>query len=610
MADSLRAEIAKLGGAVKTLKKEGKAGSDECKDSILKLGELRAALQELLKEEGDSDSHLDVPDKDILNNLLTRRMFVVPSFAIYNGVAGLYDFGPPACALKANFLNRWRQHFVLEENMLEIESTNLTPYAVLKTSGHVDKFSDLMMKDTGDGTCYRADKLLEEVIDNLLKDEMLPEKTREEYRHIRAQADAYTCEEIGDLLKNRFKVKAPATGNELSDPFPFNLMFGTQIGPSGNLQGYLRPETAQGIFVNFPKLLTYNGGQMPFACAQIGTGFRNEIAPRGGLLRVREFCMAEIEHFVHPEKKEHPRFPAVADDVLPLFPKSNQIGDGKVQQLSVGEAVKAGTINNETLGYFIARVARFLESVGILKTHLRFRQHLDTEMAHYASDCWDAEIYTSYGWVECVGIADRACFDLEQHAKATNTLMTANENFKTPVKMDFGVASFNKKAMGMAFKKAAKQLYKDIDEALQNVEFARDLEAKLEADGKAAFKSCNGEFELTRAMLSIKISSKNVSTRKYTPSVVEPSFGVGRILYAIFEHSYYARGDKRQVMRFKPAIAPVKCAVCPLTNGDAKLNAVVDDIARALRRRNVSFKVDSTGASIGKRYSRMDEIGR
>jgi glycyl-tRNA synthetase len=106
-----------------------------------------------------------------------------------------------------------------------------------------------------------------------------------------------------------------------------------------------------------------------------------------------------------------------------------------VQHLKVGDAVRDGVINNETLGYFIARVASFLVAVGIHSTHIRFRQHLDTEMAHYASDCWDAEIYTSYGWVEMVGIADRACFDLEQHSKATNTLMTANETFKEPVKV-------------------------------------------------------------------------------------------------------------------------------------------------------------------------------
>eukprot|EP00750_Incisomonas_marina_P014872 INCI17919.2.p1 GENE.INCI17919.2~~INCI17919.2.p1 ORF type:complete len:532 (-),score=113.83 INCI17919.2:586-2151(-) len=509
MADELRAEIAKLGGEVKTMKKEGQVKSEECQSAISKLGELRAALKEIMESEGDGDSHLEVPDKDLLNNLLTRRMFVVPSFDIYNGVAGLYDFGPPACALKANFLAQWRQHFVLEENMLEIECTNLTPHAVLKTSGHVDKFSDLMMKDVGDGTCYRADKLLEEVIDGLLEDEMLPEATREEYRHIRAQADAYGPEEIGKILREQFNVKAPVTGNELSDPFPFNLMFGTQIGPSGNLEGFLRPETAQGIFVNFPKLLTYNAGQMPFACAQIGTGFRNEIAPRNGLLRVREFCMAEIEHFVHPEKKDHPRFGSVADNVLPLFPKSNQIGDGKIQQMSVGDAVKAGTINNETLGYFIARVALFLDSVGIRKTHLRFRQHLDTEMAHYASDCWDAEIYTSYGWVECVGIADRACFDLQQHAKATNTNMTANEIFKTPIEVEVGQVKFNKKVMGKQFKRAAKQLYADIEEALgDDVALAKKLDDDLTADGKATFKSCNGEVELTREMLEIKVVKK------------------------------------------------------------------------------------------------------
>jgi glycyl-tRNA synthetase len=92
------------------------------------------------------------------------------------------------------------------------------------------------------------------------------------------------------------KVKAPDSGNELSDPSPFNLMFSSQIGPSSGSKGYFRPETAQGIFVNFKRLLEFNNGKMPFAAAQIGLGFRNEISPRAGLLRVREFQMAEIEH--------------------------------------------------------------------------------------------------------------------------------------------------------------------------------------------------------------------------------------------------------------------------------------------------------------------------
>ena len=97
-------------------------------------------------------------------------------------------------------------------------------------------------------------------------------------------------------------------GNALSEPFPFNLMFATQIGPSGRFVGYLRPETAQGIFVNFKRLMDQSNGRLPFACAQIGPAFRNEIAPRAGLLRVREFTLAEIEHFVHPNKKTHNKF--------------------------------------------------------------------------------------------------------------------------------------------------------------------------------------------------------------------------------------------------------------------------------------------------------------
>jgi glycyl-tRNA synthetase len=106
-----------------------------------------------------------------------------------------------------------------------------------------------------------------------------------------------------DVALTKFGVKSPETKNDITPSFEFNLMFGTQIGPSGLIKGYLRPETAQGIFVNFRDLLYFNGGRLPFACAQIGQSFRNEIAPRAGLLRVREFTQAEIEHFVHPEHK-------------------------------------------------------------------------------------------------------------------------------------------------------------------------------------------------------------------------------------------------------------------------------------------------------------------
>jgi glycyl-tRNA synthetase len=149
---------------------------------------------------------------------------------------------------------------------------------------------------------------------------------------------------------------------------------------------------------------------MPFAAAQIGLGFRNEIAPRNGLLRVREFCMAEIEHFVNPADKSHHKFKSVASKELVLFPQDAQLGSGRTVKMTIGEAVETGVVANQTLGYFIARTQMWLEKIGIDPLRLRFRQHLRTEMAHYAADCWDAEIKLSYGWIECVGHADRSCY--------------------------------------------------------------------------------------------------------------------------------------------------------------------------------------------------------
>ena len=172
-------------------------------------------------------------------------------------------------------------------------------------------------------------------MDELLKDVTLTSEQRLELEHIRIQADAYSADEL-DALFAKYGVVALATGNPLTHPFPFNLMFGTQIGPEGTMQGFLRPDTAQGMFMNFRRLLNFNGRKFPFAAAQVGTGFRNEISPRAGLLRVREFPMAEIEHFCNPSDKRHPKFGSVAHLVLPLFSRSHQQGDGKLLTMTRG----------------------------------------------------------------------------------------------------------------------------------------------------------------------------------------------------------------------------------------------------------------------------------
>ena len=197
---------------------------------------------------------------------------------------------------------------------------------------------------------------------------------------------------VGEMDCDALKQKLPAYGVEspepaggaLSDPFPFNLMFRTSIGPRGDIVGFLRPETAQGIFVSFRDLLYYNGGKLPFAAAQIGQSFRNEISPKQGLLRVREFTQAEIEHFVHPDHKEHPRFSEV-EDIAPIMSSAQvQQSGSRPTAIKLGEAVKQGIVANETLAYFIGRTYLFMVAVGINPKRMMFRQHLPNEMAHYA----------------------------------------------------------------------------------------------------------------------------------------------------------------------------------------------------------------------------------
>lgn len=502
-------------------------------------------------------------------------------------------------------IDAWRKHFILTENMLEMECTCLTPEPVLKTSGHVDRFTDLMVKDTETGECFRADKLLEDAIDTLIENSpTMPSEEKEDHLRIQRQADAFTPEEIDELLI-KYECVGPS-GKPYSPSFPFNLMFKTSIGPEGTSVGYLRPETAQGLFVNFNRLLNYNAQKMPFAAAQIGLGFRNEIAPRGGLLRVREFCMGEIEHFVNPTDKSHPSFPTVADKSLVLFGREDQLGSGKTKTITVGEAVKSGLVNNETLAYFMARTQLFMERIGMDPARLRFRQHLETEMAHYACDCWDLEIKSSYGWIECVGHADRACYDLDVHAKATNTAMLATLKLDQPQEKEVAKLKFDRKLLGKTFKGDQRVVSGLLETLAEDWTTFEPIATALESEGKTTVDG----FEIEKDMVSWTKTTKKVHEIKFTPSVIEPSFGMGRILYSLLEHSFYQRDadEQRCVMRFNPQVAPQKCAVLPISS-NPEANAVVDEIAQSLMESDLATRVDKSTASLGRRYARSDEVG-
>lgn len=202
-------------------------------------------------------------------------------------------------------------------------------------------------------------------------------------------------------------------------------------------------------------LLYYNGGKLPFASAQIGNSFRNEISPKAGLLRVREFTQAEIEHFCDPGNKDHPKFASVAHLEPLLYSRELQMSEEKKpKRMRLGDAVKQGIIANETLAYFIGRTHLFFLAIGMNPEKVRFRQHLQHEMAHYAEDCWDGEVETSYGWVECCGLADRSAYDLTAHEKMSKVDLKAFERFDEPRMVDQLVIRVNKQAVGKEFKKA------------------------------------------------------------------------------------------------------------------------------------------------------------
>lgn len=608
MDEILRKSITEQGETVRQLKESG-AAKEQVDEAVDKLVKLKAQLDELVAA-AEAKRKEGKALRSLIEDTLIRKFFIVPSFEIYGGVAGLYDFGPPGCALMQNVLNYWRQHFVLTENMLEVHCTNMTPEVVLKTSGHVDRFTDFMVKDVKTGDCYRADKILEDFIDNMIDDpkNAFTKEQREELLAIRTQAGAYDQKSLDEQLK-KLKVKAPDSGNDLTDPFPFNLMFVTQIGPTGKLTGYLRPETAQGIFVNFKRLLEYNNGRMPFAAAQIGTAFRNEIAPRAGLLRVREFPLAEIEHFVNPTDKKHPKFHEVADMKLSLLAREDQTGEDIPRTMTVKQAVDQGTINNETLAYFLARTNLFLTSIGIKPERLRFRQHKSTEMAHYAQDCWDAEILTTYGWIECVGHADRAAYDLQVHSKKSGKDLVATEVFSEPRIVKVPRIMQNKGLIGRHFKKEASKVGDYLTEL--KLEQAIELKESL-AKGPVTFTVCTGEsFTITSEMVSVNIEEQKISVQKYIPNVIEPSFGVGRILYSLLEHSFTqreAKEEKRVILSLPPLVAPIKCFVLPLSSNDT-LDPIVNKLLANIIGMSLAAKTDSSGASIGRRYARADEVG-
>jgi glycyl-tRNA synthetase len=518
-----------------------------------------------------------------LEAVIRRRGFIWRSFEIYGGTAGLYDYGPLGTALRNNIISVWRRHFVHQEGFAEIDTPNLTPHEVFLASGHLEKFNDLMLECPSCRAVFKADGFFEEFYPDIAHEIVV---------------DAMTPDELSEFVTER-GILCSTCENPFKPAYEFNLMFRTNLGREKT--AYLHPETAQGIFVNFQNLYSYHREKLPFGAVQVGKGFRNEISPRQGVIRMREFNMAEAEVFVDPEVNGYPGFEAIRDTEFVLLDQF-----GAFHSLTAGEAVDESIICHKALAYFMTRTQEFLLEIGIDPTRLRFRQHQKDEMAHYAEDCWDAEIQMIINeresWIECVGIANRSCFDLEQHMEATGQDLRAFRLFDEPVEQEVERVKPNLPLIGRTFRQNAGA----VKEYLGSLELPLPDTIEITIDGIVQ--------PIPPEMYSIEKTLEKVSGVRFVPGVIEPSFGVDRIFYAVLQHSYGvgkqregADDDAYNLLRLVPGIAPVKAAIFPLFNRDGMI-----DLARTLTQDlidgGIATAYDDSG-SIGKRYARMDEIG-
>ncbi len=390
---------------------------------------------------------MSVKLEDIVS-LAKRRGFIFPSSEIYGGLSGVYDYGPLGVRLKHNLENLWWSSFVEGwDDMYPVDAAILMNQKVWQASGHANGFNDPMVE------CCSC--------------------------HARLRQDH---------IKDG---KCPVCGkSDFSEPRQFNMMFKTIVGPTedDNSVSYLRPETAQGMFVNFKNVVDSASPNLPFGLAQIGKAFRNEISPRDFLFRLREMEQMEIEYFVRPDGWE-----------------------------VAFEQWRAG------MNSFFAKLGLPESSVSELEVP-------ENDRAHYSKRTIDFEFGFPFGKSELAGLAYRGDYDLKKHQ---------------------------------------------------------------EASGK-----------------SMEYRPKDGST-PFIPHVIEPSFGLDRLVLAILSSAYCEDeqgGEQRTFLKLKPEVAPVKVAVLPLVKNKPQLTEKAETVYKQLKNEIGSVMWVDTG-NIGKNYRKMDEIG-
>jgi glycyl-tRNA synthetase len=392
---------------------------------------------------------------DKLVSLAKRRGFIFQSSEIYGGLGSVWDYGPLGVELKKNIKERWWRSMVHEREDIEgLDAAILMHPKVWEASGHVAGFTDPLVDCKQCKNRFRADD------------------PRIKGTPGAPDAQCPVCGMKGTLTAPRL----------------FNLMFKTFMGPVEEAAAvvYLRPETAQGIYVNYLNVLQASRQKIPFGIAQVGKAFRNEITPGNFIFRTREFEQMEMQFFVKP-----------------------------------------GT-DQEWFDFWKARRMEWVQALGLKAEKLRFHQHGKDELAHYAKDAYDIQYEFPFGWQEFEGIHNRTDFDLTRHQQASGK------------KLEYVDTTTNE---------------------------------------------------------------------RFIPYIIETSAGADRTTLVVMVDAYAEEevaGEKRVVMRFHPALAPLKAAVFPLVNKDG-MPELARRIYDGVRRRFNVFYDD--GGSIGRRYRRQDEAG-
>ncbi|MFC7135882.1 glycine--tRNA ligase [Halobaculum litoreum] len=518
--------------------------------------------------------------------LAKRRGFFFGANGAYGGVAGFYTYGPNGAAVKDNLESAWRDRFTVRQGNMEIEAPTIMPEAVFEASGHLDGFDDMLVECPECGESHRADHLIE---DNTGIEE----------------AESLPIAEVKELIREH-DLRCPTCDTPLADEpvEDFNLMFETSIGPGSGQPGYMRPETAQGIFVEFPRLKEYARNRLPFGVTQIGPAYRNEISPRKGIIRVREFTQAELETFIDPETDEPPLHEVEDVEVRLYSAEAQEADDGGITTTTVGEAVAEGVIASDWVAYYLGVAQEWYQRIGVDTDRFRFRQHLPGELAHYAADCWDAESEVGGDWIEITGFAYRSDYDLTKHADHSGESFTVFKQYDEPKTVERATVDPDMATLGPEFGGDAGAVAEALRTLAERDPDAFDAdEVEVEVDGDS--------YTVDTDVANFSVETVTENGEHITPHVVEPSFGVDRIVYTVIEHAYRVDevdGEERTYLALDPEMAATDAAVFPLVSNDDRLLDLADEVTADLRAAGLAVEYDDSG-SIGRRYRRQDEVG-